>query len=689
MTRPALMSLVALLLASPAWALGDKMMMDGGGGGTPSRCTAIPTAALIKAPTGGWDQDLGKANPICDDAVWRIVNSEGVSAKWASLATPAAQAEFLGKIAAVLDKYDVIAAKAETAALAVYDAGKAAAITSDKNETNASLAGKTFKIWSPGAPGKETALSGDPDKDGPAIAARKDALKRLVIPGQGPQTVVKNGQSSVTPGTPDKPGELVYDFYAQLERAKDLLPELAALGVKVPADLHPILVPASPTGLNFKIADAAQALAKADSWVDPDGTKGAFMAYGDRAQRNRWAMHRQYVDNVYQEAARAGQGLNNATAGLDKTKKDQLDAINQKLRAKVAGAIGVEDARKAFDGDVAQDKDYANSEEGKYRNAQITGAEAQAKSVSVVDDGKGGYKVQYTKDGKLVDGPSGIATLKEASDKADDITNAIRDKIMADHPLLAKTDAAIKAFAGGDVAPPTLMAAQGPGTDSAGCDKKGESLGEFKKRVRDEDMEAGATQSAARQKAEEKKIAAKTAAQKKKATLMAGGMSDEEASSVTDPMNKAADEAYAAEIAKLGGGNDDAIADRVARRTMMDSAASGQYIAMVKTMAPQLKDKMPATIKAGKLKQVNAAQAETLFTPFTPKGATDTTTLFDMFIASEWTDGGHLRSNADRCKGSVRAGDYGSLEDCAGQTLKDWLAGRKTAAVQTVAKKDK
>ena len=694
MTRPALMSLAVLIVSACAASAADV---------APSRCEPSVAKQAAQTPGGAlqsaryglpalvadWKGDRIKVGP-CDESVWRIALSPEIKPKFEA-ADGIGQAKILAGIAAVLDKYDVLTAKAEIAALAVYDAGKAAGIAGDKNESNASLAGQTFKIYSPGAPGKDAALPADPDQAAAALQARQEALKAVVIAGQAPQTVVKDGKKTVTPEVPSKPGQLVYDFYAQMERAKDLLPELAALGAAVPTGLHPILVPASPTGLNFKIAEASEALAKADSWADPDPAKGAFMAFADRAQRNRWAMHRKYVDNVYQEAVKAAGGIAGKGAGIAKDKKDKLDEINRKLQAQVAGAIGVEDARKAFDGDVAQNKDYANTAEGKYRSAQIAAAEQAAKSTQLTADGKGGYKVQYMKDGKLIDSGITVGSIAEANTKADQITSSIRDKILADHPLLAKTDAAIKAFAGGDVAPPQLGAAEGPGTTAAGCDKKGESLGEYKKRMRDQDMEAGATQSAARQKAEDKKLAALKAAAAKKAKLLAGGMTEEEAEGVAAPLREAAQKTFEAEIAQLGGATDDAIAQRVARRQMMDSAAAGQYISMVKEMAPQLQTKMPADIKAGKLsKHVNADQAETLFTSFTPKGGKEPTTLFDMFIASEWTEaGGHLRANADKCKDSVRAGDYGSLEDCAGKSLKEWLAARKIAASPAVAKKDK
>ena len=675
MIRPALTSLLALAVALPAHA-------DGRAKRCADSLAAIAKdgrASVMTFPAGAdkWETDLEAVQPdgpLCDDAVWRLVDQPGARAKWGAAATAQAQAQVLGGAGAALDGLDADVAALEAAAAKVYEVGAAAKVSGAAAAADVAIKRAKFKSAVIGKGSPTQIDPTDADKASAAMAERQAALRQLVTPPPPPAKGAKPSAPSAA-----QPGAVVAAYYKALDKVREDVLAAAKLGLLVPK-LTPIFAP-STNKLADNYLTTIDSLAKADKWDDAAAHASAMDLLGDRALRNRVAMHSANVRAIYQEALNGFNGVGTQISGIDKKKKEKLDELNAKLRAGVNTSIGYDAAKQAFDNDASHNGDYAESEEGRYRAGELAQAKTMADTAEIAAraDGKG-YQLQYkTADGQVhvVAGKDNIPDLKTAESSLNDLTSSLASKILDDHKLLAKTQAALEAAKGGattfgDVG---LAAPMGPVAE-AGCDKKGESLAEYQKRLRDKEMEGAADSSAKRQGPLKKYKDALQAADDQYKVNMANGMNADVAKRVRDNAKDAAKKEYLASTQAVGS-MDDQIAARSARIATINDAAQASFVESIKMQAPQLAQGMRGHLK----KYVPEGAAKTLLVA----GGSDDgkSTLYEQFIAEEWTVGnGNISKNAEACKNEVREGDYGSLEKCAGKTLKDWLAARKRGKIE-------
>jgi hypothetical protein len=619
-----------------------------------------------------WETDLESVQPdgpLCADAVWRLVDQPGARAKWGAASTAQAQAQVLDAAAKALDLVDTDVLALEAAAGKVYDAAKTANLIKDNTQSEVKIKRASFKsnvIVPNDAPTQFD--SADRDKAAALLAQRGQALAQLAV-----QPAAPKGAKPGAALAPAQPGPLVLAYFQALDKVRADAAAVSALGVSVPR-VTPLIAP-STRNLSDNYRDAMKALAFADKWDDQAAHTSALDALQDRALRNRVALNSANVEAIYQEARLNAGTASAGAAFIDKKKKEDLDKLNADLRAKVNAAIGYDSAKQAFDGDVAHNSDYADSEEGRYRANELAGAKAMADSAEVAANGRGGYQLQYKgADGQVhvVQGKDNIPDLKTAQSSLDDLTSSLASKILDDHKLLAKTQAALEAARGGA----TSFGEAGPGAPmgpvavTAGCDKKGESLDEYKKRLRDQQMENSADNSAKRQgPLKAYKDALQAADEQYQNNIQY--MKPEQAARIRDGAKAKAKDDYIKATQALGSMDDD-IAARTARVSSVNEVAQASFVENIKRAAPQLATGMKSHLK----KYVPDGAARALLVD----GGSDDgkTTLFDQFIAEEWTFGqGNISQNADACKNEYREGDYGSLEQCAGKTLKAWLAKRK------------
>lgn len=658
MIRPALMSLLAFALAVPA----AVSAADPAGG----RCSPKLKALLdkpgdpIPLVVGPWERDLAADNDLCDDAVWRIAGTDSVKARYASTGLRPAT---LDQIAAALGKVDTDALALEAAATNVYNAAKSANLIKGVTETPVKIKSASIVATSLQVNQSPTQFdSSDRDKAASLLTSRAAALALIAAPGDLPKDA-KPG----TP-TPSSPGPLIRAYYQSLDRVRADVMAASALGLKVPV-VAP-LIPPSTTLLSDNYHKSAEALAQAKGWDDQAANGSAMDLLQDRALRNRVALHTANVEAIYQEARNIAGSARTGQKFITDQKQKDLDAINKKLREKVNQAIAYDTAKQAFDGDVAHDSAYADSEEGRYRATELKQSKAMADSAEVAANGKGGYQLQY-KDANgvvhVVAGKENIPDLKTAQGSLDDLTSSLAAKIQDDHKLLAKTQAAVSAAMAGSTAFGDLGS---PMANSVGCDKKGEGLKDYQNRLRDQQMEGSADASAKRQgplKVYREKLQQIDDQYRQNLTLMSKANADK----IKERDTKTAHDEYVA--ATQGAGTmDDDIAARTARITTLNKTAEDAFVENIQRNAWELKTKMRANLS----KYADKAQSRVLLTD---GGADDGQgTLFDQFIAEEWTYGkGDIQANAQRCKSEYRQGEYGSLEACAGKTLKTWLAKRK------------
>lgn len=640
MTRPALLALLLVSAAAlPAHAARcDQARLAKLAGGDASDAEALETVegrVRLKTPSA-----------LCGEAVWKFLALPGPQ-RWfrpETLKDPnvkyfASEAGKLAELGALYDALDGDAAAVDRAAADVYAAAKALGVLTGE-APNLAVADKID-------------MPDEKDLKRAAEAKTKvEALAKLVTPAK-PATGTSKAQ-------PAKEGALIVAFYQALQKARADAEKARSSGADTPASRN--------VWLNNELAREYPANALTIAAAGDD--KSALTVFQDAALRDKVGAHAALVGKIVALVGTQGAGALDKGGKLSENQRKALEGANAALRDQIKKAVGLDTAQQVFDNDRKREG-FEQSAEGVYQKRQLSAADAAVQSAQIVQTADGKYQIQYkdAKTGEVKTAAKDLPDLKAATDSFAAVTDEIKKNILDNNTMLAKT-AALKG-AVQDIPTPGFAAAAGPGAGllPAGCPgSKGETMSDYQSRLNSEQMKKAGEGSAERMR-----ISRQMDAELRKI--------DEEYPDNVQAMGKDKADKYKADAIAavnkkyLGPGGalsnlDEAFARRAVGEQLSQSAAEGAFLAKIRLQAPQLKEKMPGNLHKY-VEQRGLRQA--LLRPI-PDGDGKSHTAFDEYYEKVW--GEDFSQTSRDCLKSYRADNYDSLEECAGDKLKAWLAAR-------------